>query len=185
MLLVLIQSVPVVRLECTDGALLRAQCSSVSMVRCEGIIKFNKINTKTIPCNLVLHAVLKSCIFFIPAFLLHESPPGLVRIRCGHPATSYSWSKSDDGSAANAVILDTSSDKYTVVDGNSLDISLYNVTGDDGGLYRCVYDEPGRQLLELGLCVYVLWYVSQYAVMYIVFIYIISYYNHYKSKCQV
>ena len=56
-----------------------------------------------------------------------------MRIRCGHSAT---WSKSDDGSAANAVILDTSSDKYTVVDGNSLDISLDNVTGVDGGLYR-------------------------------------------------
>ena len=94
-------------------------------------------------------------LFFTPAFLLHESRSGSVRIRCGHSATSYSWSKSDDGSAANAVILDTSSDKYTVVDGNSLDISLDNITGDDGGLYRCVYDEPGRKLLELGLCIFV------------------------------
>ena len=89
---------------------------------------------------------------------MYESQSASVRIRCGHSATSYSWSKSDDGSAANAVILDTSSDKYTVIDGNSLDISLDNVTGADGGLYRCVYDEPGRQLvpvLEPGLCIYV------------------------------
>ena len=52
---------------------------------------------------------------------MYESQSGSVRIRYGHLATSYSWSKSDDGSAANAVILDTSSDKYTVVDGNSLE----------------------------------------------------------------
>ena len=51
---------------------------------------------------------------------MYESQSGSVRIRCGHSATSYSWSKSDDGCAANAVLLDTSSDKYTVVDGNSL-----------------------------------------------------------------
>ena len=89
---------------------------------------------------------------------MYESLPGSVRIRCGHSATSYSWSKSDDGSAVNAVILDISSDKYTVVDNNSLDISLDNVTGTDGGLYCCVHDESaaGRHLvLELGLCVYV------------------------------
>ena len=83
---------------------------------------------------------------------MHESPPGSVRIRCGHSATSYSWSKSDDGSAANAVILDTSSDKYTVVDGNSLDISLDNITKVDGGLYRCVYGGLGT---SPQLCVYV------------------------------
>ena len=35
LLIFLVQSVPMVRLECSDGALLRAQCSSVSMVRCE------------------------------------------------------------------------------------------------------------------------------------------------------
>ena len=56
---------------------------------------------------------------------MYESLPGSVRVRCGHSATAYLWSKSDDGSAANAVILDTSqSDKYTIVDDNSLDISL-------------------------------------------------------------
>ena len=105
------------------------------------------------------HAIL-SCMQFlspaffhyIPAFLLHGSLPGSVRIRCGHSATSYSWSKSDDGSAANAVILDTSSDKYTVVDGNFLDISLDNITGEDGGLYRCVYGGLGT---SPQLCVYV------------------------------
>ena len=79
---------------------------------------------------------------------MYESPPGSVRIRCGHPATSYSWSKSDDGSAANAVILDTSSDKYTVIDGNSLEISLESdniiiIIKVDGDLYRCVYGEIG------------------------------------------
>ena len=83
---------------------------------------------------------------------MHESPPGSVRIRCGHSATSYSWSKSDDGSAANAVILDTSSNKYTVVDGNSLDMSLDDITGVDGGLYRCVYSGLGT---SPQLCIYV------------------------------
>ena len=34
-LMLMLQSVPVVRLECINGALLRAQCSSVSKVRCE------------------------------------------------------------------------------------------------------------------------------------------------------
>ena len=89
-------------------------------------------------------------IFCTAAFLLHES--GSVRIRCDQLASSLSWSKSDDGSAANAVILDTSSDKYTVVNGNSLDISLDNITGVDGGLYRCVYGEAGT---SPQLCVYV------------------------------
>ena len=93
-----------------------------------------------------------ACLFFIPAFLLHESLPGSVRIQCGHSTTDYSWSKSDNGSAANAVILDTSSDKYTVVDGNSSDISLDNVIKVDGGLYCCVYDGTGT---SPQLCVYV------------------------------
>ena len=88
---------------------------------------------------------------------MYESQSGSVRIRCGHSATSYSWiiRKSDDGSAANAVILDTSSDKYTVVDGNSLrlDISLDNITKVDGGLYRCVYSGLGT-LSQLCVCVY-------------------------------
>ena len=85
---------------------------------------------------------------------MYESQSSSVRIRCGHSATctSYLWSKSDDGSAANAVILDTSSDKYTVVDDNSLDISLDNITGGDGGLYRCVYGGLGA---SPQLCVYV------------------------------
>ena len=92
--------------------------------------------------------------YYITAFLMYDSQSGSVRIRCGHSATSYSWSKSDDGSAANAVILDTSSDKYTVVDGNSLDISLDNITRVDGGLYhRCVYGGLGT---SPQLCVYVL-----------------------------
>ena len=75
-----------------------------------------------------------------------------MRIRCNHLASLYSWSKSEDGSAANAVILDTSSDRYTVVNGNSLDIWFSNVTGEDGGLYRCVYDGT---VTTPELCVYV------------------------------
>ena len=89
-------AVPMVRLECTDGAILRAQCSSVSMVRCE----------------------LKYSINFIIAIIILQhflSLPDSVRIRCGHPATSYSWSKSDDSSATNAVILDTYSNKYIIL----------------------------------------------------------------------
>ena len=124
MLLFLVQSVPMVRLECTDGALLRAQCSSVSMVRCE--LKYSIYY-----CN-------NNIIILYTAFLMYESQSSSVRIRCGHPATSYLWSKSDDGSAANAVILDTSSDKYTVVDGNSLDDNNI-IIKVDSGLYRCVY----------------------------------------------
>ena len=63
------------------------------------------------------------------------------------------WSKSDDGSAANAVIATGHpSDKYTVVDGNSLGISLDIKV--DGGLYCCVYGEIGT-LLKSELCVYV------------------------------
>ena len=91
--------------------------------------------------------------FSTPAFLLHESPTGSVRIRCHHPAASYSWSKSDDGSEVNAVILDTSSNKYTVVNRNSLDITFSNITGADGGLYRCVCGENQGTTPEL--CVYV------------------------------
>ena len=50
--------------------------------------------------------------------------------------------------------MDTSSDKYTVVDNNSLDISLDDVIEVCGGLYRCVYWEIGT-LLKSELCVYV------------------------------
>ena len=80
---------------------------------------------------------------------MYES--GSVRVKCYGSTTTYLWTKSDDGSAANAVIPDTSSDKYTVVDGNSLDISLDNITGVDGGLYRCVYGTGTSPQL----CVYV------------------------------
>ena len=98
--------------------------------------------------------LLLTCFLYTPAFLLNESPTGSVRIRCHHPAASYSWSKSDDGSEANAVILDTSlSDKYTVVNGgNSLDIRFNSIAGADGGLYRCVY---GGTATISELCVYV------------------------------
>lgn len=49
-------------------------------------------------------------------------------------------------------MLDTSSDKYTVVNSNSLDITFSNVTKEDGGLYRCVYGGIGT---TSELCVYV------------------------------
>ena len=49
-------------------------------------------------------------------------------------------------------MLDTSSDKYTVVGENSLDISLNNVTGADGGLYSCNCDGG---IVDRRLCVYV------------------------------
>ena len=90
---------------------------------------------------------------------MYES--GSVRVKCYGSTTTYSWTKSDEGSAANAVILDTSSDKYTVVDDNSLDISLDNITGVDGGLYRCVYDGIGT---SPQLCIYV--YGESIAIIY-------------------
>lgn len=86
------------------------------------------------------------------AFLLHESQIGSVRIRCNYAAPSYSWTLSSDGNIAKSVILDTSSDKYTVINRNSLDITFSNVTGADGGLYRCVYGNIGT---TPELCVYV------------------------------
>jgi hypothetical protein len=116
--------------------------------------------------------------YIISAFLLHETS-GSVRLSCDQFASSYSWSISDDGSAANAVILDTSSDKYTVVDRNSLDISLDNVTGVDGGLYRCVYDGAGTTP-ELCLYVYGESIYSDNSIHISM-----TLYNRYKSKCQV
>ena len=50
------------------------------------------------------------------------------------------------------MVVDTSSNKYTVVNSNSLDISFNNVTGTDGGLYRCNYDDVAT---TPELCVYV------------------------------
>ena len=90
--------------------------------------------------------------FYTTAFLLNKSQIGSVRIRCNHQASLYAWSKSEDGIEANAVILDTSLDKYTVVNNNFLDITFDNVTGEDGGLYRCVY---GGISTTPELCVYV------------------------------
>ena len=91
-------------------------------------------------------------LLFNTALLLHDSLSDSVRIRCDYPASSYSWSKSDDGSEANAVMLDTSEEKYTIISDNSLDIGLSRVTGSDGGLYRCVYGGIGT---TSELCVYV------------------------------
>ena len=81
---------------------------------------------------------------------MHESAS--IRVNCYGSTTTCLWSKSDDGSAANAVILDTSqSDKYTV-NGNFLDINLDNITGVDGGLYLCMYGETET---SVQLCIYV------------------------------
>ena len=93
--------------------------------------------------------------FYTTAFLLHESQIGSVRIRCNYHASSYTWSKSEDGTEANAVMLDTSLDKYSVVNGNSLDITISNVTGEDGGLYRCVYGDINLAIASPELCIYV------------------------------
>ena len=99
------------------------------------------------------HAI--SATLFLPfntALLLHDSLSDSVRIQCDYPASLYAWSKSDDGSEANAVMLDTSEEKYTIISDNSLDIGLSRVTGADGGLYRCVYGGIGT---TSELCVYV------------------------------
>ena len=68
--------------------------------------------------------------------------------------TSYTWTLSADGSPDNAIDVDTSSDRYTVVSEDTLDVTLRNVTGADGGLYRCVYNQ-GDLGSTTELCVYV------------------------------
>ena len=39
-----------------------------------------------------------------------------------------------------SVDLDNSSNRYTI-DGRRLSVLLSNITGEDGGLYRCVYGD--------------------------------------------
>ena len=75
-----------------------------------------------------------------------------MKIECGCSNPPSAWTLSPDGSRTRAVELNTSSDKYNVVDGNSLDITLSNVTGADGGVYSCVCS--GGAINDL-LCVYV------------------------------
>ena len=117
---------------------------------------FNNYTNTTPSCSLSLHAVLKSFFFSgIPAFLLHESLPGLVRIRCGHPATSYLWSKSDDGSTVIDEFLINFKWKFSKnlqEIKKIISICLDIITGVDGGLYRCVY---GGIWTSPQLCVYV------------------------------
>ena len=45
--------------------------------------------------------------------------------------------------------LNVTSNKY-VIDGRNLSITLSNVTGEDGGLYRCAYGDGG---VTLELCI--------------------------------
>ena len=89
---------------------------------------------------------------FYTTFLLHKSQIGSVRIRCNYQTLSYAWSKSEDGSEAHA---DTSLDKYTVVNGNSLDITISNVTREDGGLYCCVYGDINLAITSPELCIHI------------------------------
>ena len=157
LLILMLKFVTVVKLECTNGALLRAQCSTLN----------NKGGLNHGSARIIAHYIIilhtsldhySAWVYLAfsnnyTAFLLHESQIGAVRIRCNFGATSYSWSRSSDGSVANSVLLDTSSNKYTVVNHNSLDITFSNVTGaQDGGLYRCVYGNIGT---TPELCVYV------------------------------
>lgn len=104
-------------------------------------------------CHVIFSIV---SISFITAFLLDNSrsQPDSIRIRCGLSAMSYMWSRSADGSENSAIMLNTSSEKYNVVDSNVLEITLTNVTGADGGLYRCIYDQ-GDSGTSSELCIYV------------------------------
>lgn len=76
--------------------------------------------------------------FTVAVFLLYENAMTKT-IECSgtDPGNSYRWTRSPDGSEGGSIGLDTSSNRYTI-DGRSLSVSLSNVTGEDGGLYRCV-----------------------------------------------
>ena len=93
-------------------------------------------------------------ISFALAFLLYESPDQpVVRIRCSNGCSPpVTWTLSPDGSRARAVELNTSSDRYNVVNDNSLEITLSNLTGADGGVYSCVCSGGA---IDDQLCVYV------------------------------
>ena len=93
------------------------------------------------------------------AFLLCDTECGTdtVTITCTENPTS--WSLSEDGSEQNILTINTTAEKYRV-EGNVLHITFTNVTGRDGGLYRCVYND-GSTSDEL--CVYV--YGKQLLVM--------------------
>ena len=65
---------------------------------------------------------------------------------------SYRWTRSPDGTELGSMDLDASSNKYTI-DGRSLRLALSNITGEDGGLYRCVYGD-GSITKELCVEVY-------------------------------
>lgn len=88
-------------------------------------------------------------------FLLYESA-ATETVECSSTdsGNSYRWTLSPDGTEGASMNLDTSSsDKYTV-DGRSLSITLSNITGEDGGLYRCVYVTDGGFTEELCIEVY-------------------------------
>ena len=85
--------------------------------------------------------LLSEFFFTVAAFLLYKSAT-TETIECSRtdPGNSYRWTRSPDGSAAGSVDLSTSSNRYTI-NGRSLSVLLSNITGEDGGLYRCVYGD--------------------------------------------
>ena len=78
----------------------------------------------------------------------------MERIQCRQTdsGNSYRWTLSPDGTEINSMDLDGTSNKY-VIDGRNLSITLSNVTGEDGGLYRCAYGD-GSVTPELCIKVY-------------------------------
>lgn len=80
--------------------------------------------------------------------------PEVITCSRGEGASEYTWSLSQDGQESTAVPINTtSSDKYTFDPPNTLSISLTNITGDDEGLYRCIYG--GGPAVSPELCIYV------------------------------
>ena len=73
--------------------------------------------------------------------MLYESEAAeTVECRNVDPGGSYTWTLSPDGTEGARMALAASSNRYTI-DGRSLVIELNNITGEDGGLYRCMYSD--------------------------------------------
>ena len=98
---------------------------------------------------MVVHVVnqqlimLNTFFFFFVAIsvLLYESAAAET-IECSgvDSGNTYSWTQSPDGTELASMTLAASSDRYTI-NGRSLRIELSNITGEDGGLYRCMYSD--------------------------------------------
>lgn len=81
-------------------------------------------------------------------FLLYDSPPSRT-VSCRHDGPC-SWTLSADGTERGMQPLSQTSNRYTI---NGCELTLTwneNVTGEDGGLYRCQYSSGG---LTAELCV--------------------------------